>query len=166
MSIALALGVIAGLFAVARPAAAAPACTANGIFTAGNAAQAWIWKLSDRGGTIAGTVFYVAGAGGAQARVAGKRTGSTLRLTIADAGRHAHKALAGVTCSRPTPQIPIDEILFVRVVGALPHLAFQHARPASDAALIAAARRSNARLPAPPAGGLTGWLTSMDAAAR
>jgi hypothetical protein len=166
MRFALALGIVAALFSVVRPASAAPVCAADGSFTAGNSTQAWLWKLTDRGGAIAGTVLYAAGGATAQARVAGKRTGSTLHLTIADASGHTHKALAGVTCSKPTPQIPIDEILFVRVAGPLPHLAFQHAHPASDAALLASARRSNARLPAPPAGGLGGWLTSMDTAAH
>jgi hypothetical protein len=166
MRIALALGIIAGFFSMCAPAGAAPACTADGVFTTGNAAQAWVWRLTDHGGTVAGTVLYVAGGGGAQALVTGMRTGSTLRLTITELAGRAHHALAGVTCTRPTPEIPVDEILFVRVTGAVPHLAFGRTRPASDAALLAAAHHINARLPKPPSGGLNGWLASMEVAAR
>jgi hypothetical protein len=167
MRTALALGIAAVFFSAAGPASAAPACTAEGIFITGNAAQAWIWTLHDHGGTIAGALRYVANGRAADAHVAGKRTGSTLRLTLTDAAGRAHKALAGVTCSRPTPEIPVDEILFVRVTGPVPHLAFGHARAASESALLAQAHRVNARLPtAPPPGGLPGWLTAMDAVTR
>jgi len=169
MKIGFVLGIAAAVIVCSPPpAAAAQACTADGFFTTANASQAWIWNLHDRGGRISGELRYVAGGSVAHAAVAGKRTGATLKLTLTDSSGHTGKALAGVTCSRPTPEIPVDEILFVRVARVpVPHIAFGHVRAGDEAAMIATARRAGTRLPSPPRpGGLAGWLNAMDAATR
>jgi len=167
MKIRFVLGIVAAVI-LCSPRPAAAACMADGFFTTGNASQAWIWNLHDRGSRISGEVRYFAGGSVARATVAGKRSGATLKLTLADSSGHTGKALAGVTCSRPTPEIPVDEILFVRVARVpVPHIAFAHVRTGDEATMIATARRAGTRLPSPPQpGGLRGWLNAMDAAAR
>ena len=163
------LGILAALaLSAPSPAFAAPACTADGTFTTGNAAQAWVWNLRDRGGRIAGEVRYFRLGGVQSAVVSGTRSGATLRLALTGPGsRRVHKALAGVTCSRRTPQLPVDKILFVRVAGVgVQHLAFPRVTPSNDAHLVAAARAAQTILPTPKSSGLIGWLDAMNAAAR
>lgn len=158
----------AAIVSAAHPAGAAPACTADGTFTTGNATQAWVWNLRDRGGKIAGELRYFRLGGVQSAVVSGTRSGSTLRLALSGSiTGHVHNALAGVTCSKPTTQLPVDKILFVRVAGAgVSHLAFPRVAASDDAHLVARARAAQTVLPAPKSSGLLGWLDAMDAAAR
>jgi hypothetical protein len=169
MKIVTVLGIAAALaLSAPHPAQAAPGCTADGTFTTGNASQAGVWNLRDRGGQIAGELRYFRLGGVQSAVVSGTRSGATLRLVLSAPGAgRVHKALASVTCSKPTAQLRVDKILFVRVAGVgVSHLAFPRVPASDDAHLVAAARAARTVLPAPKTSGLTGWLNAMDAAAR
>ena len=165
---------IACILTCVRPAhAAPPACTADGIYIAGDVSALYYWDLHDRGGEISGDLQYVAWNGETDlaptihqtGALAGSRHGTEILLAVVDPTRRdvVQKVHAELRCWRPTtrnssdsdlvfptgPRAYSDALHFVRISRSELQTvlrALTHGFGSNQAASVKAVRREIARL--------------------